>query len=326
MTGPYRGRNRAAEVACLADRENGLRATGRWGGGSSRRRCGSPHPTTRAEARRRGRRCHSPWRPRRRAALWPFAHARLAPTSRPGPMSWASPRRSWLSSARFLTGFVSARCFRRARDAACRNRMRGAPNSLLAPTNLPGCTRFLGLPPRRRSQIAAPRTRATRSPLPDRGYQVAAIRPRLSRSNAPGGVGGREGLRDRGDFDAQGVHLVPERHELRGRGGLEGVRVGLPVHPFGNGSPGGREYQRGDECRESTPTGNGDQRYQDFYAHVARCLLGLPPSGGDARSGPARAGLRVLILRQMYSRCFGGGGTSPTPVWCALTGSAAGPG
>jgi hypothetical protein len=185
MTGPYRGRNRAAEVACLADRENGLRATGRWGGGSSRRRCGSPHPTTRAEARRRGRRCHSPWRPRRRAALWPFAHARLAPTSRPGPMSWASPRRSWLSSARFLTGFVSARCFRRARDAACRNRMRGAPNSLLAPTNLPGCTRFLGLPPRRRSQIAAPRTRATRSPLPDRGYQVAAIRSRLSDRGYP---------------------------------------------------------------------------------------------------------------------------------------------
>jgi hypothetical protein len=144
-----------------------VRATGRWGGESSHTRCGSRHPTTRAEAHRRGRRCRSPWRPRCRAALWPFAHARLAPTSRPGPMSWASARRSWLSSARFLTGFVSARCFGRARDAACRNRMRGAPNSLLAPSNLPGCAGFLG------RQVG-------------RGYQIAPIRSRLPECELPG--------------------------------------------------------------------------------------------------------------------------------------------
>jgi hypothetical protein len=62
-------------------------------------------------------------------------------------MSWASPRRSWLSSARFLTGFVSARYVGRAHVAACRSRMRGAPNSLLAPCNLPGCAGVLGLSP-----------------------------------------------------------------------------------------------------------------------------------------------------------------------------------
>jgi hypothetical protein len=131
----------------------------------------------------------------------------------------------------------------------------------------------------------------------------ATLRFGLARSDPPASVGRRECLRDRRNLDAKRVDLVAECHELGGRRGFQGVRVGLSMEPVGHGLPRGREQQRGHERHEPTSAGDCDQRYQNFNTHApcsssCRCeWAGTQPGLGHCRNP-------VSILRQIYSPCF----------------------
>ena len=263
------------------------RVTGRWDGGSSRTRSGSRHPTRRAEAHRRGRRCRSPWRPRRRAAPWLCAHARLAPTSRPGPMSWALPQRSWMSSAHFLAGCVSAR---RSDGAWVMQRAAAGCAERHTRSGLRAIYRVA-----QRSEFGATAGSGGAGPLCDSGYPA----PMRRAASAGGSACATAATSTRSAYTSLRSAMSWADAER-----FQGVGVGLPMEPCGHRAARGWEHQRAHERHEAASAGDRDQRYQYLHAHVARCLLVPLKIGWRAVQDPDAAGVRDLILREIYSACF----------------------